>query len=138
MRFLSIYLLVQRGIQTTNLSGVETATLRALAKKDLVECHLETQDFRPTPVQLAQMPLTPNDDQKKAIQHVVQSLHHYQAFLLDGLTGSGKTEVYLRLIDQVLRTGKQALILVPEIALTATPLRLLEIKKFLILFFSKP
>ncbi|MCU4358595.1 primosomal protein N' [Acinetobacter ursingii] len=101
-----------------NLSGVETATLRALAKKDLVECHLETQDFRPTPVQLAQMPLTPNDDQKKAIQHVVQSLHHYQAFLLDGLTGSGKTEVYLHIMHEVLKQGKQVLVLVPEIGLT--------------------
>jgi primosomal protein N' (replication factor Y) len=78
-----------------------------LAKKDLVECHLETQDFRPTPVQLAQMPLTPNDDQKKAIQHVVQSLHHYQAFLLDGLTGSGKTEVYLHIMHEVLKQGSK-------------------------------
>ena len=89
-----------------------------MAKKDLVECHLETQDFRPTPVQLAQMPLTPNDDQKKAIQHVVQSLHHYQAFLLDGLTGSGKTEVYLHIMHEVLKQGKQVLVLVPEIGLT--------------------
>ena len=46
-----------------NLSGVETATLKALEKKQLVECRLEPHDFTPMPVQLAQMPLTPNEDQ---------------------------------------------------------------------------
>ncbi|MBJ9984163.1 primosomal protein N' [Acinetobacter sp. S40] len=101
-----------------NLSGVETATLKSLAKKDLVECHLEPQDFKPTPVQLAQMPLKPNDDQKKAIEQVVHSLNHYQAYLLDGLTGSGKTEVYLQIMHEVLKRGQQVLVLVPEIGLT--------------------
>jgi primosomal protein N' (replication factor Y) len=42
----------------------------------------------------------------------------FHAFLLHGVTGSGKTELYLRAIDQVVRQGKQALILVPEISLT--------------------
>ncbi|WP_343681745.1 primosomal protein N' [Acinetobacter baylyi] len=101
-----------------NLSGVETATLRALAKKELVACTQEIQDFTPMPVQLAQMPLTPNPDQHNAIQRVLKSLHHYQAFLLDGLTGSGKTEVYLQIMHEVLKQGKQVLVLVPEIGLT--------------------
>lgn len=48
-----------------NLSGVETATLKALEKKGLVECCLEPHDFSPTPVQLAQVPLTANEDQKE-------------------------------------------------------------------------
>lgn len=101
-----------------NLSGVDTATLKALAKKGLVECCLETHDFTPTPAQLAQVPLTPNDDQKKAIHKITKALSHYQAFLLDGLTGSGKTEVYLQVMQQVLAQGKQVLVLVPEIGLT--------------------
>ncbi|MFW1853600.1 primosomal protein N', partial [Acinetobacter guillouiae] len=47
-----------------NLSGVETATLKVLEKKDIFRCDLEPQNVTPEPVQLAQMPITPNDDQK--------------------------------------------------------------------------
>ncbi len=49
------------------------------------------------------MPLTLNEDQKKATQHVLNAQHQYQAFLLDGLTGSGKTEVYLHIMHEVLK-----------------------------------
>ncbi|WP_151808493.1 primosomal protein N' [Acinetobacter soli] len=101
-----------------NLSGVDTATLRALQKKELVTCTQEIQDFRPTPVQLAQMPLTANPDQQHAIERAMAHLHAYRAFLLDGLTGSGKTEVYLHIMHEVLKQGKQVLVLVPEIGLT--------------------
>lgn len=101
-----------------NLSGIETATLKALEKKEIVRCDLEEQNVKPEPVQLAQMPLTPNEDQKKAIQTILKSQNKYQAFLLDGLTGSGKTEVYLQVMYEVLKQGKQVLVLVPEIGLT--------------------
>lgn len=101
-----------------NLSGVETATLKALEKKGLIECQLEAHDFTPMPVQLAQMPLTPNEDQKRAIQQILKAQQRYQAFLLDGLTGSGKTEVYLQVMHEILKQGKQVLVLVPEIGLT--------------------
>ncbi|AOA59823.1 primosomal protein N' [Acinetobacter larvae] len=101
-----------------NLSGIDNNVLKALAKKGIARCDLETQDFRPEPVQLAQMPLTANADQKHAIQQILKALQRYQGFLLDGLTGSGKTEVYLQVMHQVLKQGKQVLVLVPEIGLT--------------------
>jgi primosomal protein N' (replication factor Y) (superfamily II helicase) len=58
-----------------------------------------------------------NPDQQQALS-VLRSTDHYGVYLLDGVTGSGKTEVYLQRVDDVLRAGKQALLLVPEIGLT--------------------
>lgn len=63
-------------------------------------------------------PHTLNAAQQHAVDAVLQNLEHYRAFLLEGVTGSGKTEVYLRLAEQVLALGRQAMILVPEINLT--------------------
>lgn len=62
------------------------------------------------------LPLNP--EQAVAVTTIVQNLEHYQCFLLQGVTGSGKTEVYLQVIAKVLEQGKQVLILVPEIGLT--------------------
>ncbi|ALH95075.1 primosomal protein N' [Acinetobacter equi] len=101
-----------------NLAGIETATLKALAKKDICKCVHEKQDLSPMPMTLAQMPLTANEDQRKAIDTILKAQNKYQAFLLDGLTGSGKTEVYLQVMERVLKQGKQVLVLVPEIGLT--------------------
>ena len=58
-----------------------------------------------------------NSEQEKAI-HEVKKARNFKTFLLDGITGSGKTEVYLQLILQIINQKKQCLILVPEIGLT--------------------
>lgn len=60
----------------------------------------------------------PNPHQLAAIEAINEAAGSYQGFLLDGVTGSGKTEVYLQAIDRVLARGLQALVLVPEIGLT--------------------
>ena len=60
------------------------------------------------------------EDQKKALEkiHVALRSRKFQPFLLHGVTGSGKTEVYLRAIEETVSQGRQALLLVPEISLT--------------------
>ncbi len=58
------------------------------------------------------------NDQRHAVNSIVASLNSFKSFLLFGITGSGKTEVYLRCIAEVLTNRQQALVLVPEISLT--------------------
>lgn len=59
-----------------------------------------------------------NTEQQNAINLIIDSLDTYHCFLLEGITGSGKTQVYLESVSKVIHSQKQALILVPEISLT--------------------
>jgi len=61
---------------------------------------------------------TPTPDQVRVRERIAAAFGRFQPFLLHGVTGSGKTEIYLHLIAQVLGRGAQALVLVPEISLT--------------------
>ncbi len=95
------------------------APLRALCDKGMVE-RFEMADI-PAPAQTS--PLRLNPQQQAAIDAVADNLGRFQPLLLDGVTGSGKTEVYLQAANLCLARGGQVLILVPEIGLTPQLLR---------------
>jgi primosomal protein N' (replication factor Y) len=86
-----------------------------------VEASQERSEEEPDPVAHAPgSPIELNADQLTVWAPVEQALRQggYHAFLLHGVTGSGKTEIYLRAIEEVVRRGQEALVLVPEISLT--------------------
>jgi primosomal protein N' (replication factor Y) len=88
----------------------------SLRKKKLPELLDPAGTYNTSPEQLPE--LTP--DQRSAVERISEAVltGGFHPFLLFGVTGSGKTEVYLRVIHEVLKKGKRALVLVPEIALT--------------------
>ena len=104
---------------TLLLEGMERPFLKRLEENGLIEHFLEGQ-AAPRPVTLAKMPLTLNEQQQQAVDKIVATAKQakYGGFLLNGVTGSGKTEVYLQAMQAILEAGKQVLVLVPEIGLT--------------------
>jgi primosomal protein N' (replication factor Y) len=103
-------------------SGCKRYHLDKLAERGLVDLGLEEvwrdplegRVFLPT----EPPPLTP--DQQDAWVHLRSAIskRRFEAFLLHGVTGSGKTEIYLRAVDDALAQGRRAIVLVPEISLT--------------------
>ncbi len=114
--------------QQASLSRVEIESLEisatiinALIEKGLIETYIPEsiaiQHFPSgTGHFLKEKPLILNPEQSKALNQI--QYNSFATYLLDGTTGSGKTEIYLQAIEQCLRDGKQALVLVPEIGLT--------------------
>ena len=94
------------------------ATINALNNKGLVERHIQTAAHCSKHSQNNNNGIILNNDQKQAVTAIVSARNHYQPFLLNGVTGSGKTEVYIHSMSTILKDGRQALVLLPEIGLT--------------------
>ena len=113
---------VSRAELTRRLGDIRSV-LDALVKKGLVEV-TDREIFRPLPLgreggTRPEIP-QPSPGQEAALREIVATLHagRPKTFLLHGVTGSGKTEVYLRAMEEVRRLGGGAIYLVPEISLT--------------------
>ena len=105
---------------TLQETDFNSAVYLALQKKQLIEqvrCLPESNEWQ-TCYTTNTTSIELNAQQSNAIQSVNKQLDSFNVFLLEGVTGSGKTEVYLNILSSVLSIGKQALVLVPEISLT--------------------
>ena len=100
----------------TSPSTVYALEAKGLLRRRLVEVYRDP--YRA--ITSMKRPLTPNLDQAKALKELEVALEkgRHQVYLLRGVTGSGKTEVYLQAIGNALQLGKRAIVLVPEISLT--------------------
>ena len=115
MHALEVLAEAERPLSGEELASVQVsaATLRILCEKGWSERSANRTELKES--------LHLTDEQRQAVEAIGSAITepHQETFLLQGITGSGKTEVYLRAAAQAMEAGKQVLLLVPEIALTA-------------------
>ena len=114
------------GADICYFTGASMQTLRGLEKAGIVSFTKEEELRVPVPQQVEPgAPIVLNGEQQAAFDHILTLTKSGkpEAVLLYGVTGSGKTQVYLRLVQEILEQGRTAMVLVPEIVLTPQMMR---------------
>ncbi len=113
--------------QLADTAGCTAGPIRQLLKKGLLEARTQRVATREADEKVyeRESPLKLNEDQQAALNTIDKALETAEAhgLVLHGVTGSGKTEVYLQAIERVVSYGRQAIVLVPEISLTPQTVR---------------
>lgn len=108
----------EQGLLASQLSELNKAwqpIMKALVKKQWVQ-QQQVEQF--ISAETAQSAVTLNEEQSQVASEVIKQCEHFSVHLIDGITGSGKTEVYFEVMQNVLEQGKQVLFMLPEIGLT--------------------
>jgi len=100
------------------VSGSSSSVVKTLVKNEILEEYLLQQDRVLFTGEKSEKELLLSEAQQNAFTAIKQSLTEKEVCLLHGVTSSGKTEIYIKLIEEYLHTGRQVLYLLPEIALT--------------------
>jgi primosomal protein N' (replication factor Y) len=107
-----------QSVYLANLAAAERRHLKVLRDRGYVREWICPEAAREAPQSAVAPPPVLTQEQSAVLRAIAQSASGFRPWLLQGVTGSGKTEVYLRLVDSVLRGRGQVLLLVPEISLT--------------------
>ena len=112
--------------QLLKKSNASAAQLKALCDKSILLSEKRAVDRIRTLPKNIQIDFTLSDAQKNALQEIKSGFGERQVCLLHGVTASGKTEIYTKLIEEMIKEGKQVLYMLPEIALTSQIIRRLQ------------
>jgi len=99
-------------------SGVSAAIIKSLVKKEILLEYYEKTDRVSFQGESSETGIQLSEIQQKAFSEIKLGLTEQDVCLFHGITSSGKTEIYIKLIEKVIETGQQALYVLPEIALT--------------------